>query len=50
MLFRLYRRDRDPRKRDQLAERFLPLARHLARRYKGQAEIEDLEQVAALAL
>jgi RNA polymerase sigma-B factor len=36
--------------REQLVERYLPLARHLARRYHGAGEREDLEQVACLAL
>jgi RNA polymerase sigma-B factor len=36
--------------REQLVERFLPLARHLARRYSGQAERDDLEQVASFGL
>jgi RNA polymerase sigma-B factor len=37
--------------RDWLIERYLPLARHVAARYRGGSEpIEDLEQVAALAL
>ena len=35
---------------EQLVERFLPLARHLARRYRGGPERDDLEQVAALGL
>jgi RNA polymerase sigma-B factor len=41
---------RDPRDREALLERFLPLARHLSRRYFGAGEAEDLEQVAALGL
>ena len=49
-LFRRYRDHRDPAARERLVERFLPLSRHLARRYRGQAELEDLEQVASLAL
>jgi RNA polymerase sigma-B factor len=49
-LFRRYRDDRDPVARERLVVRFLPLARHLARRYTGQAERDDLEQVASLAL
>ena len=49
-LLRDYARDRDPETRAELATRFLPLARHLARRYHGQAEREDLEQVASYAL
>ncbi len=44
------RRDHDRVSRDELVERYLPLARHLARRYKRGAEIEDLYQVAAFAL
>jgi RNA polymerase sigma-B factor len=49
-LLRRYQRDRDAETRAELLDRFLPLARHLARRYHGQAEREDLEQVAAFAL
>jgi RNA polymerase sigma-B factor len=50
-LFREYHRTRDPRTRDVLVERYLPLARSLARRYRRSAEpLEDLEQVACLAL
>ncbi len=49
-LFVRYQRDRDPRVREELAARFLPLARHLARRYQGHAERDDLEQVASYAL
>src|SRR6478752_1387402 len=48
-LFVRYHRDHDPRDRERLVERFLPLARFLARRYFS-SEIEDLEQVASLAL
>jgi RNA polymerase sigma-B factor len=36
--------------RDALVRRFLPLARHLARRYRNVEDPEDLEQVAALGL
>ena len=36
--------------KEQLVERFLPLARHLARRYLSGPEREDVEQVAALGL
>ena len=46
-----YHRDGDPAARDALVERFLPLARGLARRYQSGGEpLEDLEQVASLAL
>ena len=39
------------RDRDAIVQRFLPLARQLARRYQGGSEpLEDLEQVASLAL
>lgn len=41
----------DPAVRDALAERFLPLAHSLARRYERSAEpLDDLVQVASLAL
>jgi RNA polymerase sigma-B factor len=48
----LARRDAgDPRAREQLIRRFLPLARSLARRYEHSGEpLEDLVQVASLAL
>jgi RNA polymerase sigma-B factor len=37
--------------RDDLVTKYMPLARHLARRYKRSSEpLEDLEQVACLAL
>jgi RNA polymerase sigma-B factor len=50
-LFLAYRRRGDLAARDALVERFLPLARSLARRYARAAEpLEDLEQVASLAL
>ena len=46
-----YQRTGSRRDRDALIERFLPLARSLARRYRRGAEpLEDLEQVASLAL
>jgi RNA polymerase sigma-B factor len=45
-----YRRSGSRRDRDAVIERFLPLARSLARRYRRGAEpLEDLEQVAGLA-
>ena len=50
-LFLEYRRTGSRRDRDALIERYLPLARSLARRYRRGAEpLEDLEQVASLAL
>jgi RNA polymerase sigma-B factor len=50
-LFLAYQRTGGRRERDALIERFLPLARSLARRYRRGAEpLEDLEQVASLAL
>lgn len=46
-----YRATGDPRLRQELVERFLPLAYSLARRFQGGREpLEDLQQVAALAL
>jgi RNA polymerase sigma-B factor len=46
-----YQRTREPRLREQLVTRYLPLARSLARRFASGGEpLEDLEQVAALAL
>src|ERR1700757_2819965 len=50
-LFRRWHRHRDRRARDELIERFLPLARKLARRYVPSSEpYEDLVQVASLGL
>jgi RNA polymerase sigma-B factor len=50
-LFLQYHRDGDARARDQLVERFLPLARQLARRYQRAGEpLDDLLQVASLGL
>jgi RNA polymerase sigma-B factor len=50
-LFEALRASGARRDRDLLVERFLPLARQLARRYQGGSEpLEDLEQVASLAL
>jgi RNA polymerase sigma-B factor len=36
--------------REELVERYLPLARHLARRYNRRGDIDDLNQVASIAL
>ena len=50
-LFERYRRTGDPAARAELTERFLPLARSLARRYEGGGEsLDDLTQVASLGL
>jgi RNA polymerase sigma-B factor len=50
-LFARWQRDRDARARAELVERFLPLARKLARRYQGAQEpLDDLMQVASLGL
>jgi RNA polymerase sigma-B factor len=50
-LFERWHRCSDRRARDQLIERFLPLARKLARRYSSSSEPhDDLVQVASLGL
>ncbi|MDQ3850675.1 MAG: SigB/SigF/SigG family RNA polymerase sigma factor [Actinomycetota bacterium] len=50
-LFERYLRHGDPAAREQLVERFLPLARQLARRYQRAEEpLDDLVQVASLGL
>jgi RNA polymerase sigma-B factor len=49
-LFERYCSTRDQASREALVERFLPLARHLARQYPAGGEQEDLMQVASLAL
>jgi RNA polymerase sigma-B factor len=50
-LLERYHRSGDPVARDQLVERFLPLARQLARRYQRAGEpLDDLTQVASLGL
>ena len=50
-LFVRWQRDRDHAARDELVDRFLPLARKLARRYTGAHEpFEDLLQVASYGL
>src|SRR4051812_18379528 len=50
-LFLRHQRERDPAAREALVQRFLPLARQLARRYQRAEEpLEDLVQVASLGL
>jgi RNA polymerase sigma-B factor len=50
-LLELYHRDGDQAAREALVERFLPLARQLARRYHRAGEpLDDLAQVASLGL
>ena len=50
-LFERYLDRRDPADRELIVERFLPLARHLARRYQSAHEpFDDLFQVACLGL
>lgn len=50
-LFQRYSRFGDRAAREELTERFLPLARRLARRYSGGAEpLDDLTQVASVGL
>ena len=50
-LFERWQRDRDPREREQLVARFLPLARKLALRYgRGHEPLEDRIQVARIGL
>jgi RNA polymerase sigma-B factor len=49
-LFVRWQRGRDRRARAELVERFMPLARHLARRYAGREPFEDLLQVASIGL
>ena len=51
LLFSRYGESRDPALREQLVERYLPLARTIARRYQSQrVPTEDLVQVAAIGL
>src|SRR3954452_20944052 len=50
LLFERYRRTRDEDARRELVERFLPLAKRLARRYGAREEYDDLVQVASFAL
>jgi RNA polymerase sigma-B factor len=49
-LFVRWQQGRDVGARDELFERYEPLARKLARRYAGREPLEDLLQVARLAL
>ena len=50
-LFQRWQRHGDGRARAELVDRFLPLARKLARRYQGAREpLDDLMQVASLGL
>jgi RNA polymerase sigma-B factor len=50
-LFRRWQKSGDQRAREELVERFMPLARNLARRYAGAREpFDDLLQVASLGL
>ena len=51
LLLRRYHETRDPLLREELTERFMPLARSFALRYRGGGEpVEDLVQVACLGL
>ncbi len=46
-----YAREHDPAVQEELVQRFMPLARRLAARYRGDKEpLEDLVQVASLGL
>jgi len=49
-LLERYFHERHPRDREALVQRYLPLARHLSRRYFTAGEGDDLEQVASLGL
>lgn len=43
-LFLRLAQERSPAARDALMERFMPLARQMARRYQAVAELEDLDR------
>ena len=49
---RAYAESRDPRARERLTRRYLPLANSIARRFDrgGRVPLEDLEQIAAVGL
>jgi RNA polymerase sigma-B factor len=49
-VFEHYHRERSPADREWLVEHFLPLAHHLARRYRPHSDREDVDQVAAVGL
>jgi RNA polymerase sigma-B factor len=50
-LLRRYAKDRDERVKEELCQRFMPLARSMALRYRGGTEsLDDLVQVASLGL
>src|SRR5579863_938084 len=50
-LFRRWQEHKDQNAREALVRQYLPLARKLARRYRGAREpLDDLEQVASLGL
>ena len=51
LLLERYHRTRDHRQRDELVDRFMPLAAKLARRYTADPQLlEDLTQIAAVGL
>jgi RNA polymerase sigma-B factor len=45
-----YAQTHDPQIREELVQRFMPLARHLAGRYRGPTDRDDLVQVASVGL
>ena len=50
VLFERLGRDPSGTTRDVLVQRFMPLARQMARRYRSVEELDDLEQIAAIGL